>query len=256
MLRACRPLLQQILLRISLELTSQERAQFFFYCEKSFPSSPSKGQLLELFCELQKRLKSSSSVVSLLKDFTKTICRLDLELLLMEYETEIEVDTIFKEYLHFREGNQNPDLSSATARTVSKTLSRNLRDGQELLTNLAKLSKSTSIEEAVRLYLDEVLSREGKFCWSSILQILGFCSELAYRRMCLFPGPSMFQRWLSDIDDVRLVLQEFKIVTWMAQNGGAAGCVKFIKKQDPAEMARQKETRILISQIAEQYTTL
>ncbi|XP_020917607.1 uncharacterized protein LOC110254899 isoform X2 [Exaiptasia diaphana] len=261
MLKASRHF-EGVFLRILAELTSAERSDFcYLYCRKRPPTPPippNEEEMLLLFHELKDENMISSSNVSFLIEFTDTILRYDLTNILLEYKSEVEVGTILEEYVDFRDENPlNVDsLEMSPTQIVSKHLSRKFRDCSEPLTKIVRLSKDTSFQDDLRLSIDEMTREGNELCWSSILQILGFSSELAYRRMCLFPGPSKFHRLLSDIDDVRLVLQEFKILSWMAQNGGAAGCVKFIKKQDPAEMARQKETRILISQIAEQYTTL
>ncbi|KXJ19443.1 hypothetical protein AC249_AIPGENE12476 [Exaiptasia diaphana] len=253
MQKACRRF-EKVLLRILNEFTSEERSEFFFYCKKSFPisSEDEKKQMLALFRDLQENHIISPSNVSFMKEFTDTIYRLDLTNILMEYESEVEVAMILEEYADIRDGNPNLDRQELSAtQAISKDLSRNFRDGQ-LLTDMAKLTRSRSIEEAVNMHTNRILV-QGEMCWPSVLEILGFSSELAYRRMCFHPGPSKFHRWLSDIDAIFPVLRE-TIVPWMAQNGGAAGCAKFIGRQDPKNLARDKEIEALITEFTQQYT--
>ncbi|KXJ19420.1 hypothetical protein AC249_AIPGENE12505 [Exaiptasia diaphana] len=225
---------EKVLLRILDELTSIERSKLCFYCRKDSPKPPNQEEMQQLFRELQDRNMISSSNVSFLKEFTNTILRYDLTNILLEYESEVEVGTILKEYAVFRDENPNfdcPEMSST--QIISKHLSRKFTNCSEPLTKIVRLSKDTSFQDDLRLSIDEMTREGNELCWSSILQILGFSSELAYRRMCLFPGPSKFHRLLSDIDDVRLVLQEFKIASWMARNGGVRKTKDDNDEQEP-----------------------
>ncbi|KXJ19395.1 hypothetical protein AC249_AIPGENE12482 [Exaiptasia diaphana] len=225
-----------------VNLTGSEKSSFGLYFDIfQLIGNPSTQNFKKGFYELiQSKEDMFRCDLNCLKDFTDGIDRPDLSSKITKYECELQIIMILSQYVDLRDGSlPSPSMASDNQRAVSKYLSE-LKFSDRLekaLTDQATQGNTSSIRRDVEMYCEEIC--KGQLSWNVILSILLFTCELAYRRMCLCPGPSKFQRWLSDIDEITIVLGK-TIVHWLAQNGGVGKLALFIDKQDPVRAQRIK----------------